>query len=955
MKYSLRYGLFIVVGAVIVIVASFAFFFNLSNQSALISYAFTLDERGQLPGEYTGIGTSFDIQRSQYKDILVTFDKETQASIESITGMIGIRIELSSSSKELAISITIDNLEPNTTYYKYVDHLDTREDITTDETGSITFNQDVSQAPYIMIFEHPSTYFIEDGGGDCNTIGTWDGGTKTCTLAGNIDQSIEIKDNGITLDGDNHTVQGPESNIGVFVNGGTFGDITDVTVKNIVVTGFSKGLQISNTNRVHLINITAQNNSDGVEFHRAENSSITQSTITSNTGKGLIVGNSSDINDVSINTITNNNVGIDLGLNSQSSITRNDITGNGTGMGIGAIGGANTFLWRNNIDNTQQISIFADGDTQFYKEWPNRGNYWADHSPPTCIQDTVNPNECTNRYTIPRPLFSDKYDEYPWACEDAWETGVDCAVVTPTPTVTATPTPPVSGTWGEIDSPTGTVKIYMDFILDEARVHKILPNDWILKILDDSGSVWQVEDVTDSTVGWIESSLIVDVTRDSSFAEVDPRSLSERKGIIYDSVKHYLSNNDSAMSLYSSQNSSNDFQKLINAGVVSELVLGIATAETEIVNYDNDFTSYDFGLGIMQLTTKSLVGMGSHVNVPVCDEKSEEPACFTDTYRRPILNSSFTFPGRDYISYHTYNNSVQSFYANIKDGIRTLQQKYEWAVAKFNSDPRTSYVSSRTGESIDKKHMKLLYATRGYNAIGSGCYPLFNNINPDYLADVKVGFENAGEEFAIPLSERSDLTALSSAFDIAVREQQYISACSPIYLQIRNSAGQVTGYDGSTFRDEIPEVVMDRDTYRHASILLDMGDYEFIVIGFGEGTYSLPAGTMYFGSEVHFSALDIPITAGEIHIYEFDWDKLSKGEKGTTVSVDFEGDGVIDVEFKSDTELTAEEFEEASKKITICHIPPGNPSNAHIITIGAPALKAHLKHGDYEGECDEVL
>ena len=38
-------------------------------------------------------------------------------------------------------------------------------------------------------------------------------------------------------------------------------------------------------------------------------------------------------------------------------------------------------------------------------------------------------------------------------------------------------------------------------------------------------------------------------------------------------------------------------------------------------------------------------------------------------------------------------------------------------------------------------------------------------------------------------------------------------------------------------------------------------------------------------------------------------------------------------------------------KITICHIPPGNPANAHTITVGLPALRAHLKHGDTQGAC----
>jgi hypothetical protein len=41
----------------------------------------------------------------------------------------------------------------------------------------------------------------------------------------------------------------------------------------------------------------------------------------------------------------------------------------------------------------------------------------------------------------------------------------------------------------------------------------------------------------------------------------------------------------------------------------------------------------------------------------------------------------------------------------------------------------------------------------------------------------------------------------------------------------------------------------------------------------------------------------------------------------------------------------------SSSKVCICHIPPGNPSNAHTICIGEPAVRAHLRHGDTMGEC----
>ena len=38
---------------------------------------------------------------------------------------------------------------------------------------------------------------------------------------------------------------------------------------------------------------------------------------------------------------------------------------------------------------------------------------------------------------------------------------------------------------------------------------------------------------------------------------------------------------------------------------------------------------------------------------------------------------------------------------------------------------------------------------------------------------------------------------------------------------------------------------------------------------------------------------------------------------------------------------------ENDKKITICHVPPGNPGNMHKITISYNALQTHLDHGDF--------
>jgi hypothetical protein len=40
-------------------------------------------------------------------------------------------------------------------------------------------------------------------------------------------------------------------------------------------------------------------------------------------------------------------------------------------------------------------------------------------------------------------------------------------------------------------------------------------------------------------------------------------------------------------------------------------------------------------------------------------------------------------------------------------------------------------------------------------------------------------------------------------------------------------------------------------------------------------------------------------------------------------------------------------------KVTICHIPPGNPSNFQTITVATTALAAHYAHGDIGGSCND--
>jgi hypothetical protein len=60
----------------------------------------------------------------------------------------------------------------------------------------------------------------------------------------------------------------------------------------------------------------------------------------------------------------------------------------------------------------------------------------------------------------------------------------------------------------------------------------------------------------------------------------------------------------------------------------------------------------------------------------------------------------------------------------------------------------------------------------------------------------------------------------------------------------------------------------------------------------------------------------------------------------------------------SGASVDVEEFEGSKvrvtgngNQITICHIPPGNPGNAHTLRVGSAAWPAHQSHGDTLGAC----
>ena len=86
---------------------------------------------------------------------------------------------------------------------------------------------------------------------------------------------------------------------------------------------------------------------------------------------------------------------------------------------------------------------------------------------------------------------------------------------------------------------------------------------------------------------------------------------------------------------------------------------------------------------------------------------------------------------------------------------------------------------------------------------------------------------------------------------------------------------------------------------------------------------------------------------------------VSAANSNSSVVFDAAGDPAeragIGGQHASDTGSSGHDEPADRGKVDVCHLPPGNPGNAHTISVSINALNAHLGHGDSEGICEHEL
>jgi parallel beta-helix repeat protein len=208
------------------------------------------------------------------------------------------------------------------------------------EVGTITINADGSISP--------------------STAPIYTADNVTYTLTGNIiNGSIEVERDGIVVDGQGYTVQGPGGGAGVNLEG-----TSNVTVRNMMIENFVNGIDLSFVPSYP----TASTGNASVDNTLFGNN-ITNSNV------GILLDLASD-NTLSDNIVTASSlIGIELYECENNILSSNTVTNSGIGIVL-SYSSSNTIYQNNFVNNTQQANI-----PEGINVWDNGsvGNYWSDY------------------------------------------------------------------------------------------------------------------------------------------------------------------------------------------------------------------------------------------------------------------------------------------------------------------------------------------------------------------------------------------------------------------------------------------------------------------------------------------------------------------------------------------------------------------------------------------------
>ena len=260
-----------------------------------------------MPGHVEGRGKYFEIKNSPYLNITLESSEEIEIILESIPKSINLRTEPSLKNSTI---LTLRGLEPKKVYYKYQDTYQNGTQIVSDEEGSVSWVQDLTEKHYIWIQEEKGTFIFPK---DCPN---WDATNSVCTLDNDIQETIEISGSDFTLDCNFKKIKG-NSTHGIYIAGQN-----NVTIKNCDIQGFSFGIYSASSTGIRIESSSFSNLFYGIFLTNSSSSTIENNNFY-DISYGIQVEDSSQNVIDKNNIFSSNNFGIYLYRSSFNFVNQN--------------------------------------------------------------------------------------------------------------------------------------------------------------------------------------------------------------------------------------------------------------------------------------------------------------------------------------------------------------------------------------------------------------------------------------------------------------------------------------------------------------------------------------------------------------------------------------------------------------------------------------------------------
>jgi parallel beta-helix repeat protein len=240
---------------------------------------------------------------------------------------------------------------------------------------------------------------MPDGGISPSTAFITTADNVTYTFVDNINVPIIAQRNNTVIDGNGYTLQGSiEEDPGCMEPGFYLSNVTNITIRNMIITDFAygiflgdsssntlsnnymaknlKGIYLSSSTDNTLSGNTIVNNMNGVYLYNCSGNVLSDNNLLSNQNKGIYL-DSSDNNTLSGNNMDGNQCSIFLSYSSNNTLFRNNATNSQYGIFLHYSSGNRIF--HNNLLNNLHSANVEESNNTWDDGYPSGGNYWSDY------------------------------------------------------------------------------------------------------------------------------------------------------------------------------------------------------------------------------------------------------------------------------------------------------------------------------------------------------------------------------------------------------------------------------------------------------------------------------------------------------------------------------------------------------------------------------------------------